>query len=180
MGILLNHEHMVDLETLGTHSSSPIVSIGMVKFTQQRGIIDQLYIEIDLNSAIEHSTGIRTDTLQWWMQQSDEARKLFFPQRGGQQMAWALQEVTKFMDPNGTLWGNGSDFDNPMLSDKFDRLGMKQPWKFWNNRCYRTLKSQHLDIPLERKGTHHNALDDAITQTEHLLKIREMKGVAAG
>lgn len=40
-------------------------------------------------------------------------------------------------------------------------------------RCFRTLKNlwPHIE-PAKRTGTHHNALDDAIWQTEHIFTIR--------
>jgi len=48
---------------------------------------------------------------------------------------------------------------------------MERPWYFWNDRCYRTMKSLYPQIPMERDGVHHNALDDAISQARHLMAI---------
>ncbi len=48
---------------------------------------------------------------------------------------------------------------------------MEEPWNFWNNRCYRTLKNLHPKIELVRTGVHHHALADAKTQALHLLEI---------
>jgi inhibitor of KinA sporulation pathway (predicted exonuclease) len=49
---------------------------------------------------------------------------------------------------------------------------MQAPWKFYNDRCYRTLKAMypHIKMP-KRTGTHHNALDDAISQVNHLILL---------
>ena len=52
-----------------------------------------------------------------------------------------------------------------------DAYRIKPAWPYRNNRCYRTLKGLLPAIELERSGTHHNALDDAITQARHLQKI---------
>ena len=57
------------------------------------------------------------------------------------------------------------------LGDAYDRAMRHRPWKFWNDRCYRTIKSMHPEVPMPRTGTHHNALDDAKTQALHLMAI---------
>jgi len=48
---------------------------------------------------------------------------------------------------------------------------MNRPWTPWMDRCYRTMK-ELIQMPFdERSGSYHNALDDAMYQTKHLLKI---------
>ncbi len=69
------------------------------------------------------------------------------------------------------IWGNGADFDNVILTSAYKRNDLELPWRYTNNRCYRTLKSLYPEIKLERSGTHHNALDDAISQANHLMSI---------
>jgi inhibitor of KinA sporulation pathway (predicted exonuclease) len=47
-------------------------------------------------------------------------------------------------------------------------------WKFYNNRCYRTLKNLPAakGTTIDRgTGTHHNALDDAVSQAKHAVQI---------
>ncbi|MHB0978446.1 MAG: 3'-5' exoribonuclease domain-containing protein [Minisyncoccota bacterium] len=53
----------------------------------------------------------------------------------------------------------------------YHALDMKQPWKFWNNRCYRTLKNMFPEVPFVRIGIAHDALDDAKSQAEHAVAI---------
>ena len=69
------------------------------------------------------------------------------------------------------VWGNGAAFDNAILSTAYDICDWPQPWMFWNDRCYRTMKAQHRDVDFVRLGTYHNALDDAESQAEHLLAM---------
>lgn len=69
------------------------------------------------------------------------------------------------------LWGNGSDFDNVILASAYRSCNLEVPWKFWNNRCYRTVKALRPDIKIHRSGTYHNALDDAVSQAEHLMRM---------
>ncbi len=41
------------------------------------------------------------------------------------------------------------------------------PRKYANDRCYRTMKTPHPEVPIERTGTHHKALD----QSFHLVRM---------
>jgi hypothetical protein len=66
------------------------------------------------------------------------------------------------------LWGNGASFDNAILAHAYARCGATPPWKFWNDRCYRTVAALTA-TPRQQGGTHHNALDDARSQAEHLI-----------
>lgn len=71
-------------------------------------------------------------------------------------------------------YGNGASFDLSILKAAYDAVGLKAPWKFWDERCYRTIKNDYSQIePDERAGTHHNALDDAKFQALHAIKIRK-------
>ena len=58
------------------------------------------------------------------------------------------------------------------LSDAYDRAQLPRPWKYYNDRCYRTVKNLRPDVPMIRGGTHHNALDDAKSQATHLMAIQ--------
>jgi len=85
---------------------------------------------------------------------------------------WPMMSNTSAWFPAGaTLWGNGSTFDNVILSNAYRAIGVKQPWDFWNDRCYRTLKSLYPHVKLERSGVAHNALDDAKSQAMHAVRI---------
>jgi exodeoxyribonuclease VIII len=74
------------------------------------------------------------------------------------------------------VWGNGASFDNTILTETYKRLGRTPPWPFWKDRCYRTVKSMFPNVPMERSGTHHNAMDDALTQAQHLIEINKVYG----
>lgn len=69
------------------------------------------------------------------------------------------------------VWGNGASFDNVILRGAYARNSTPAPWAWWNDRCYRTIKALHREVPMERLGTHHNALDDAISQALHLIRM---------
>ena len=69
------------------------------------------------------------------------------------------------------MWGNGATFDNVILANAYRGAGLPVPWKFWNDKCYRTIKGFFPQIKLQRIGTHHNAQDDAESQAWHLINM---------
>lgn len=171
---------MLDLETMGTAPNSAIIAIGAVAFDLRHGVLgEEFYEVIQLESAVESGGVIDPSTVLWWMKQGDAARAEFAiaGYRHNESLlsfsAW-VNYVSSF--EKAKIWGNGADFDNVILASAYRRGNMQLPWKFWNNRCYRTLKSLHPDVPLKRSGTYHKAIDDAISQAEHLITI--MKSVA--
>ena len=65
---------MVDLETLGTAPGSVILSIGAVRFDVEKGLLDEFYVNIDVESSQRLGLTIDGDTVMWWLKQSDAAR----------------------------------------------------------------------------------------------------------
>lgn len=160
---------MVDLETLGRRAGCSILSIGAVHFDDY-GVEDELYIVVNKASCTEAGLHVDPDTLAWWEKQSPEARQVLADAEAGMPLTVALDAFGAFA--KGTnVWGNGADFDNAILYACYAAVGKDVPWPFWNSRCYRTLKNLRKDIKLDRKGTYHNALDDARTQAEHAAMI---------
>jgi hypothetical protein len=162
---------MIDLETMGTRPNAPIIAIGAVTFDTV-GILDTFYCNIDLESAVNDSHAVvDPKTVLWWMEQGGEARSAL--RENKLRVIPALCDFRDWLkpyDPDG-VWGNGASFDNIILSETYRRLNMTPPWEFWKDRCYRTMKGMYPDIPMERTGVHHNALNDAESQANHLIKI---------
>lgn len=167
---------MIDLETMGQGPDAAIVSLGAVEFDrgyQQLG--ESFYVAVDLKSSVQAGGVMDPDTVLWWLKQSSQAREAIGA--SSVQVASALAAFSGWLRGRCDLrdvriWGNGSDFDNVILANAYRRLAVPVPWKFWNNRCYRTWKNEHPEVLMTRSGTHHNALDDAISQAEHMLQVR--------
>jgi exodeoxyribonuclease VIII len=82
------------------------------------------------------------------------------------------------------LWGNGASFDNAIIRNVYAVQGYKFPIPFWNDRDMRTIVGFYPDqLAIEwkrnnlRKGTHHNALDDAKHQVRYCNHILQELGV---
>ena len=163
---------MLDLETMGNSANAAIVAIGAVRFNDIE-VTDEFYIVIDLVSSVASGLEIEASTVMWWMKQSDDARKQF--ERDGVALQKALMQFAEWIGEDAELWGNGAAFDNAILSNAYRKCGIEQPWKFWNDRCYRTVKNLYTDIELVRQGIYHCAIDDARSQATHLIQIMQQK-----
>lgn len=173
---------MVDLETYDTAPTACLLSIGACVVNWNGGEPTQpFYVVVDLDS----QKGLRTvssSTKSWWDTQSEEARAVFTAPIKHSLPA-ALQAFSDYLTSvtnhrERRIWGNGSDFDNVILVDAYRQMGLKLPWDFWNNRCFRTTRKElgHFINEPARGGTHHNALDDAIFQAKILGQLGKVIG----
>ncbi len=166
---------MVDLETMGTAPNAAIVAIGAVEFDINTYTLgEQFYCTIDLESSVNAGGVMEASTVLWWLQQGDDARNDITS--NGISLPLALAKFKDWMALRGDIydvriWGNGAPFDNVILASAYTATGIKRPWKYWNDRCYRTLEALRPDIKLVRVGVHHNAAYDAKSQALHLLRI---------
>lgn len=174
---------MLDLETLGTRPGSVILSIGAVAFDHRTGLGAEFHVKINQRSSERAGLTVDKGTLGWWMRQSPEARALLDETRnGGEPLDSALDQFAAFVRQfkDVRIWGCGSSFDGVLLSAAYATIGRTQPWRYVNDRCYRTLKALVPSIAMERDGVHHSALDDAKSQAVHAMKILSaIAGLAA-
>lgn len=172
---------MFDMETLGSIADAPILSIGAVRFDPHGDAIgDQgFYRSVTLESNFDYHRRPSEQTIQWWMKQSEGAQAVFNEPKVGLDTAleefvdWVYdfeedKHVRQKIKKDATIWANGSDFDTPMMAHALTYARIPIPWEFWNSRCVRTYKNLPgaRDIKVERVGTYHNALGDAITQAQ--------------
>jgi hypothetical protein len=170
---------MLDLETLSTRHNARILAIGAVLFDEE-GVFEKFYTPVkvpnpDRLGKMKTPFDVSTATMEWWSEQSEEAQAVFWdPDAVDIEVALEMFSdwLTTNTDPAQVrVWGNGADFDNPTLATAYDIMGFKAPWRFYNNRCYRTVKNLFPNVKMKRTGTYHNALDDAESQANHLLHM---------
>lgn len=166
---------MIDLETMGIAANAAIVSIGATIFDHSQ-ILDRFYLPVNLRSCTDFGLSTSPSTVEWWNKQSDEARNAWNTP-DAPSLVSALMDFHKWIKPIGqdikriATWGNGVDFDIVILKSAYDVIQIDPPWMYYNQCCFRTMKNMFSVDPLIRRGTHHNALDDAEHQTNHLHKI---------
>lgn len=175
---------MLDYETLGNNSDTITLSLGIVSFNKT-GIIGETLIKLDLDSQVTAGRTFTASTLQWWMNQSEQARAVFQPDGTEVTLAdfFAVFEgaIKRDLGKIGErwdevkLWGNGANFDVSITEDLYRRHHPKRdrgiPWKFWNTMCFRTFDvlTQCKKLHGRPHGTHHSALDDARYQAKCVL-----------
>ena len=175
---------MLDIETLGTRSTSVILSIGAVEF-DKASILGTFHKRINIDSCLRQGLTVDGRTIQWWMDQTGEARVLF--QMPGEPLHDALVDFRNaFAWDNKAVWCNGASFDFPIIENALHQCGLQLPWAYYNTRDYRTLKnlvSRATYYSLRvRPAIAHDALDDAVAQAktlQALLNYVEAAGVRA-
>lgn len=178
---------MLDLETLGTVPGCVAFSIGAVEFCPPTNTLGrEFYAVVDVDSCLDHYlTEDRSPngTVDWWNKQSPEARVTLTEARSGagEKLPDVMHNLNGWfkalaLKSKMRLWGNGADFDNPILRVMYEAAKVEPYPAGYGGRCYRTMKNlDELLGPefkfhkLERRGTHHNALDDAKSQALHLM-----------
>lgn len=165
---------MLDLETMGTAPGSAIVQIGAVDFSIYK-IGDPFSVNIDLASCVNAGLRIEPNTVIWWLNQSDAARKSLTVE-----CVPLRDALTQFSDWIGkdkvAIWGDGAAFDNVLLASAYRVTKLPLPWHFANDRCFRTLKEL---FPVERilSDCKHNATSDATAQAKQVQAIVAKYGV---
>lgn len=171
---------MVDLETLSTQANAGILAIGATVFKtnfDDRAGNYTYYQKASMASCEAAGMHISKATLDWWGKQQVAARMEAFSgtldiKKVLEEFAYFLMTIKSDTKQDIALWGNGADFDNSILADAYDRFGMELPWKYTNNRCFRTLKNVFSFVkPDDFVGVKHNALSDAKNQAAHAEKI---------
>lgn len=162
---------MIDLETYDTVPGGIILTVGACTFDLR----ESFYERISFQDSIQHGFTESRDTARWWDKQDVAVKEEAMGGTSG-----CLDLVVKLADwmaglehkSNIRVWGNGADFDLPILRAYYDRLGVPLPWGPFSGRCYRTLKDllPHITPDVKNK-TKHNALEDAIYQARHAVLL---------
>lgn len=170
----MNHISL-DIETMGIGPNAPILSISACYFEPSTGEIGETFHQhIRLESAMRNGMSPDADTITWWLSQGKAAQnKLLKGQNDASELQIVLTIFKQFLESckgninNLQIWGNGPGFDNEKVKNAFETCGYKVPWKFWNDRCMRTIvqltQDANLNVtPVPFEGVKHNVLDDCI------------------
>lgn len=180
---------MIDLETMGTRPSAPIVSIGAVLFDPRgfdtwEGLRKRSFLRlIDLEDACMYGQ-VEGSTLKWWLRNPDAAIKRLvdgsqvdlkralndlYMYAYDRSYASPLAEEYRGLPTTSFVWAKSPDFDLKILEEAALATGLRHPFFFANYRCVRTAQDLAFpDGPESRPdfndGIHHDAADDAVAQ----------------
>ncbi len=167
------NEIMIDCETLGTGECPVILTMGAMIFNHH-DIVAAKYWRIDLKTCQELGFQVDERTVLWWQDQSKEA---VMEVTGGEtHIKKALEELIQFYKKHDcrTVWSNGAIADIRWLNNGFIKVGLASPWKFWQERCFRTIRECFPKIKdFKKHGVAHHALDDARNQVRYLIALRK-------
>jgi exodeoxyribonuclease VIII len=168
---------MIDLETMSVLPTAAIVQIGATTFCPLTGrALAAISINVDVESC--RAKGLATDvsTVEWWAQPA-QREALETMRDNAQDVYSALVQFRNWMlfdtdKEDIEVWANGAAFDLAILANAYDAVDIPIPWKFFNERCYRTVKSLYRDVPKPAfEGVKHNAYADSVHQARHLMAI---------
>lgn len=172
---------VVDLETLGLKTYSPLLTIGACAIDLESG--DERHFERHILLDAEDVLQADPQTLLWWLAQSDAARMAIVNgQKTAVTFAEALQQFGDWLNalPTAawTIWGNNAEFDLGKLKYQASKPDASVPWNYRQERCYRTLNSLYGHVITQAEDarcatalTKHVALDDAIYEARRLCLI---------
>lgn len=161
---------MLDLETMGKRAGAVILSIGAVAFDENGPTQNQFHRFLKIQDQMSLGAHLDPETVIWWLGQNDDARKGITTHQESAGVPYHV--LSEFADwyraAGGTeIWGNGSDFDLPLLGDMLTRFKVAIPWKYNAGRCCRTIMAL-VGAKMGDFGTKnalaHDALADAIYQ----------------
>lgn len=157
---------MLDLETYATTMDACVMTIGAVVFDKSGKEIDCFYRRIDGESCDRLGLTRDQKTINFWAQQSGPSKFELETTINRMDIADVIREFTQFWYDNKCefLWCNGANFDEPILSTIYHKLGVEKPWRFFNVRCVRTLYSIAGFRSSDFGPVGHHALEDCRKQ----------------
>ncbi len=169
---------MIDLETLGTSADAVWLSIAAIQFDPYTGQMGERFnVNVDLGQAMKDRK-ISPSTLQWWLEQRPEIMKKMFD--SPQDLNEALYTFKEWCETLGIdyPWGNSASFDLGILVNTYTSWGIELPWKFYNERCYRTIATlAGIGVIKDDKKAHDPMYDceiqiEALTRAYKILNIK--------
>lgn len=165
---------MLDLETLGTRPGCQVLSIGAAAFGPA-GVGSDFKVNLTVEDQSAAGLHASPDTVRWWSERPPEVWEA--ARYDAKPTAVALGMFSDWVRGLGQrrkirVWGNGANFDQPVLDAVFAAFDTSKPWEFWNERCHRTLKNlyKHVEAP-SAPVVAHDALHDARAQADHAARI---------
>ncbi len=141
---------VLDLETLSTRPNAVVATLGAV--LAEGDCTNTLQIAIQMQPQFDDGKRhVEADTVKWWMREEQRAgrNRMLDMQNMGAVTPYQACKVldswfgTLLTNPNDDvlIWGNGANFDNPILHGLGLDYGYQWVnWKWRNDRCYRTLR----------------------------------------
>lgn len=172
---------MLDVESMGIGPYAALVGIGAVFFDENTGLGAEFYRAINLATSVKRNTDagyigvLDPSTIMFWLGQDDAARQaiMWNTNHVDEALADFVQFTTSRVPADQLrVWGCSPTFDCQKVQHALQASSLDTPWRYYNERCYRTIRERNPSVEQDEREGLHNALEDAKFQAEHLLKIR--------
>ena len=161
---------MIDIETLSTSPNAVIMTIGAVKFNRKGKLqpledMQRFYRRITQHSCETIGLEVDPKTVEWWGQQSTEAKFEIYCDKDRIAIKKALLELKTFLTGVKYVWSHGASFDFVILGEAYKKCNIQVPWHFANIRDTRTLYDlSGVNMANIQQNNAHNALHDCHKQ----------------
>jgi len=160
---------MIDLETMGNNSRSPILSIGAVAFDpmgiQPVSTLPTFYRNVKLESCMAFGLAPDASTIMWWLGQSEEARAALTTPLPTD-LTTALSDFYYWFKETGAedLWAHAT-FDPVIMKSAALASSMSIPWSHRNVRDIRTLVALGKELGFEPPASGSEGRNDLVKHT---------------
>lgn len=167
-GVEVMKDVMIDIETLGNGKCAAIVQIGACYFDRATGALGKTF-KANVDARTQPEADFDADTIYWWLSQSREAIESITADPKFS-LSIVLNDLNDFLADAKAIWSHAT-FDFVIITEAFRRLGIKQKFHYRTCRDIRTLVDlaaiDTANVEIQRVGTHHDGLDDAIHQVKY-------------
>lgn len=174
---------MIDLETIGQQSDAGMATIGAIQFGDKSVFdlfedyptledlqekMNTFYVRVNLKSLYAENFNWSKSTTEWWLGQEPAMRYEALDAKPRTHVREALTNFYNWYPVGDLAWSHGASFDLVIMRNGLERIGLSTPWKFWDERCTRTLydiaKIDSREQKELRGDHHHHALFDCFDQ----------------
>lgn len=174
-----NNHLMLDIETASSRNDAVVLTVGVLRFDPYGDASGDYANHWVIPFSDNKGGHIDLDTIKWWMEQTDEARKAAWLDTRGVAPTSPTSEapfwnIVEMLNTAEHIWANDPDFDCTVMRSFMERNSVQWRW-YRKHRSLRTLKAM-FDIPfIEPIGTAHNALDDCRYQAEQVRAVYQRR-----
>jgi hypothetical protein len=165
--------YMIDIETLATDSDALVLSIALVKFTEQE-IISELTLYPSLWEQEQRGRKISMETLLWWMKSIPQLQEAIDPEKPRKSLSFCYNQIAFFLcdaKNERQIWAKAPSFDLRIVSSLL--TGAPRLWTYQEEQDVRTaeLKLKQLNLPITRSTVPHSPIHDALAQVDNVQRF---------
>lgn len=143
-----------DWETLGQNfETSPVLSIGVLKFDEDRFLSDKpysydellnnaLYLKFDVMDQIKtYGKKVEKSTMEWWESQGEEAKVVLKPSSQDIPITDLKSHLDEYVGNYGSIfrtWSRGNTFDPMFMRQIMRDANQDDPFPWWTIRDTRS------------------------------------------